>query len=195
MLILTSCKDSLKKTDLNNAEQVVIKGDYFETAEAENLNNQGVEYARKGYIEKGNELFKKAESIEPNNPTILNNLGNSNSYMEKHSEAINYFSKALKVSDSTYLSAGSNLSLEFFKIGKYNKGVQIADYVIRKSDNEFHTIAARIHKSFNLTRLGKCEKAKSELRIIRDKSKTVNNLDDQIEIMESRIKNCVQQGL
>ncbi|TDQ22886.1 tetratricopeptide repeat protein [Tenacibaculum caenipelagi] len=188
-----SCKNSeFRKIDLNGTEQIVFKGDYFKTEKGKRLNNEGVEFGKEGYTEKANELLLKADKIEPNNATILNNIGITYSHLNNYNKAIEYYLKSIKVSDSTYLNAGNNLSLNYFRTGEFEKGVEIANFVITKSNNKLQTAMARIHKSFNLTALGKCEKAKVELKKIEKLMAENSGLQNQVDLIKSKIKNCVQ---
>lgn len=193
LIFITSCKDSsLQKTDLNNTEQIVISNEEFKSEKAEALNDEGVDYGKKGYSKKANELLLQALKTEPDNPTILNNLGLVNSHLKNHKKSISYFLQSLSISDSTYLSAGTNLSLEYYNIGEYQKGIEIADFVIKNTQNKYQEIGARIHKSFSLVSKGECEKAKIELKIIKSYINEIDNLNWQIEIIENKLKNCVQ---
>ncbi|WP_298903482.1 hypothetical protein [uncultured Psychroserpens sp.] len=193
-LSILSCKDSsLPKTDLNNTEQIVITNKEFKFEKAEALNDEAVNYGKKGFSEKANKILLEALEIEPDNATILSNLGLVNSHLKNHDNSILYYQQALTISDSTYLSAGTNLSLEYFNIGEYQKGIEIADFVLKNTRNKYEEIGARIHKSFSLISKGECEKAKIELKIIKSYVNEIDNLEFQIKIIENKLKNCVQQ--
>jgi len=195
-LSILSCKDSsLTKTDLNNTEQIVISNKEFKFEKAEALNDKAVDYGKKGFSEKANEILLEALKIEPDNATILSNLGLVNSHLKNHDKSILYYQQSLIISDSTYLSAGTNLSLEYYNIGEYQKGIEIADFVLKNTQNKYEEIGARIHKSFSLISKSECEKAKIELKIIKSYLNKIDNLDFQVEIIENKLKNCVQQSI
>ena len=189
LILALSCKE---KTDLNNTQQIVISNDEFKSKKAGELNEKGVDYGKKGYSKKANELLLEAYNIEPDNPTILNNLGLVNSHMKNPEKSISYFQKSLSISDSTYLSAGTNLSMEYYNVGEYQKGIEIADFVLKNTQNKYQEVGARIHKSFCLAGKNECEKVKVELEIIKSYAEQIDDLEFQIEIIESKLKNCVQ---
>ncbi|NQX81602.1 MAG: tetratricopeptide repeat protein [Flavobacteriaceae bacterium] len=192
LCFLFSCKYyNSEKTDLNTlGHQIVISNQKFKSEKAKTLNDEAVDYGKNGFSKKSKELLSEALEIEPDNPTILNNLGLANRYLGNYNEAISLFKHSLKVSDSTYLIAGLNLSLEYSNIGEYKKGIDMSNYVIERSHNKHIIVGARIHKSFSLISLGLCEKAKTELKIIKSYLNEIDNLQVHIYDLEVRIKNC-----
>ncbi len=192
LILILSCKE---RTNLNDTQQIVIVDDEFKSEKASALNEKGVDYGKKGYSKKANELLLEALKIEPDNPTILNNLGLVNGHLKNPKKSISYFQQSLSVSDSTYLSAGTNLSLEYYNIGEYQKGIEIANFVLKNTKNKYQEVGARIHKSFCLAGKGECGKTKAELKIIKTYAEEFDNLEYQIEIIENKLNNCVQQGV
>ena len=136
---MISCKpenNSNEKIDnINNKENINIYFDNekFETKKSEKFNSEGVELAKKNEFNKAEIKFLKALKIEPNNPTILNNLGNIKKFKNEYEESINYYEKSLIVSDSLYFNSALNLGIVFYKIKNYNKSLKLLEYVISKS--------------------------------------------------------------
>ena len=82
-LVLISCKNEKKshgnnsnlKNDKGNID-LYIGNEKFESKEADKFNSEGIEFVKKSEYKKAEIMFLKALENEPNNPTILNNLGN-----------------------------------------------------------------------------------------------------------------------
>ncbi len=61
------------------------------------INNLGMEYADKGFIEKAIPMYKKAITLMPKNPVAYHNLGNSYRAKKKYDKAISYLQKAIEI--------------------------------------------------------------------------------------------------
>ena len=86
---------------------------------AEELNTQGIEFAKKGDIGKGFELFNKAIETNPEFPDAYSNRGNVYRMGEKYELAIKDYSTSLKLNpkslDVLYSRANTYLDMENFK--------------------------------------------------------------------------------
>lgn len=186
----TSCQEKKSKY---RTETIQTFGDEFQSIEAQELNNKGTQLSKKGELEKAKKLYLEANTIEPNNPTVLNNLGNIYSAEETEESlalAIQCYSKSLAVSDSTYLNAATNLSLAFHKISAFDKGVKIADFTIQNSDDDMIILASRIHKVYNLIGLGECEQAKQEIEYIKHSVVVTEGFERQLKLLQSHLIRC-----
>ena len=129
--VLISCKsenNSKEKDSLESNKRNIdlyITGEKFETKKADKLNLEGIELSKKSEYKKAEKIFLNALEIEPNNPTILNNLGNVKDYQNKYEESIKYYEKSLLVSDSLYLNAGLNIGVISYKTKNYNKSLNL----------------------------------------------------------------------
>ena len=192
VLLAISCK---QKENSNSIPSIIISGQKFEDIQAEKLNSSAIEKAKEGNVTLASKLFFEALEIEPSNPTILSNIGLNYETQKQNQAAIEYYEKALQVSDSTYLIAASNLGLLYKKIGDFRKGIQILDFVIENSDDNKVLTVAYINRAFNYLGLENCEKAKSDLNFIKRSKSKLEDTYIQIEKLEKRIKNCVQHLL
>ena len=199
-LLLISCKTEKKseentiiKIDNKNID-LYIGNEKFESKESGKLNLEGVELAKKSESKKAEIKFLKALGNEPNNPTILNNLGNVKKYQNEYEESIIYYEKSLMASDSLYLNSALNIGIVTYKIKNYDKSLKLLEYVISESNNlklieiAYYNLVL-VHLAQN-----ECDKAKTELK----KSEQIleNNFQfvEQYEYLKSEIKNCVQQS-
>jgi tetratricopeptide (TPR) repeat protein len=197
-LLLISCKTEKKseentiiKRDNKNID-LYIGNEKFESKESGKLNLEGVELAKKSEFKKAEIKLLKALGNEPNNPTILNNLGNVKKYQNEYEESIIYYEKSLLASDSLYLNSALNIGIVTYKIKNYDKSLKLLEYVISESNNlklieiAYYNLVL-IHLAQN-----ECNKAKTELK----KSEQIleNNFQfvEQYEYLKSEIKNCVQ---
>jgi tetratricopeptide (TPR) repeat protein len=109
----------------------------FKLGKGNDLNSEGMDFARKENFEKAREKFTQALSIEPNDPVILNNLGNIEHHSYEFEKAIEYFEKSLISSDSLYVSAGINLGKTYSLIGEKEKSELLFNEILKKTDIDF----------------------------------------------------------
>jgi tetratricopeptide (TPR) repeat protein len=200
-LLLISCKTEKKseentiiKRDNKNID-LYIGNEKFESKESGKLNLEGVELAKKSEFKKAEIKLLKALGNEPNNPTILNNLGNVKKYQNEYEESLIYYEKSLLASDSLYLNSALNIGIVTYKIKNYDKSLKLLEYVISESNNlklieiAYYNLVL-VHLAQN-----ECNKAKTELK----KSEQIleNNFQfvEQYEYLKSEIKNCVQHRI
>ena len=197
-LVLTSCKNEKKSEGNNNLKKdkgnidLYIANEKFESKEADKFNSEGIELGKRSEYKKAEIMFLKALENEPNNPTILNNLGNVKKFQNEYAESIKYYEKSLLASDSLYLNSALNIGIVTYKIKNYDKSLKLLEYVISESNNlklieiAYYNLVL-VHLAQN-----ECDKAKTELK----KSEQIleNNFQfvEQYEYLKSEIKNCVQ---
>lgn len=121
-------------------------------------------------------------SIESDSPVILSNRGIAFNHMQKYVEAIDYFEKALKFSDSTYFITGPGLSNAYFKGGKYQEGINLSNYIINNCSDNYISLAMRVHKVYCLIELKQCD-------IVIAESKELHKYYDGIEDPQDYIDN------
>ena len=94
------------------------------------LNTTGVKYAKRGEMQKARNFFQKAMELEPENPGIWNNIGNTYYHREAWKKAIPYYEKALEINpkySEPYLSLGvclCHIGLRKEAIALYEKGLE-----------------------------------------------------------------------
>ena len=174
---------------------ISISEQKFENQRASELNSLGIKKAEDGKHESAKELFFQALNLEPDNPTILSNIGLYYQGQEMNQKAIEYHQKSFVASDSAYLISGANLGHVYYQIGDYSSGIKILDFVIENGmENRLLTVA-HINRGFNHLEKGDCKKAKSDLNFAKSNASKDGELNFQIERLEKKIKNCVQQNL
>jgi len=192
ILSLNSCKDN-KKTSINDEQNKSIPGDYFENDNAADLNQKGIELSKSGYYDKGKEAFLKSLEIEPNNPTTLSNLGLNRYSDYDYDNAIKYYQKSYKISDSTYHIAAINLGLTYFYNMQFDKGIEITNYVIYNTNDKDLLSSAYVHRALNYLGNDECEEAQNDLNYIISNFQGIGNTEYHIRDLTEKIKNCVQQ--
>lgn len=188
LFIVSSCKE--KEYPKNSS--ISISGQKFENVKAQELNDLGIEKAKDEKYDSAEKLFFEALKIEPENPTILSNIGLCYQSKEMYGKAIEYLEKSLVVSDSTYLISGVNLGNLYYQNEDYGKGINILNFVIENTDDNGLLIIAHINRGFNYYGKQDCKKAKSDLKFAKSLSSNHKDVKFQIDRLESRIKNCVQ---
>ena len=206
LIFLSSCREGNRsgKVRLGNAEivfyedgrvSVYISGDDFENSEANNLNNQGVNLAKDSYFEKAKLKFQNGLEIEPENPSLLNNLGNAEHELKNYQMAIKYFEESFKASDSLYLNAGLNLGLLYWKDYEFEKSAQVLEYVLLKSNKKYEYSVAHFQLAKTYLDMNFCEKAKQNFRKAKADWKQISGFDKRIQKLEEDMKNCAQHNL
>jgi tetratricopeptide (TPR) repeat protein len=167
-----------KSEDLNIEVQVSSNDKVVE------LNRKSIKLAQNGDLKKAEMLILKALEIEPNNYVLIANYGNITSNL---TESIKLMNKSYKLSDSTYHTAGSNLSRLYAFNKEYNKGVDIATFIIQNSNNDLVSYTAYFHRIQNNLGLNKCEEAIKDFDTIKRKFNKIENSERHIKIVLSLI--------
>lgn len=137
-----------------------IGNEHFESKKAEFLTNEGVQYVMMGEFLKAEEKFREALIYEPNNPTILNNLGSFEDYMGYKNKAILLYTESFISSDSSYYNAAYNLGRMYCKLGEYQESEKILKYVLDNfKEPEFQSASSHLLANVYVE-LKDCEKAK-----------------------------------
>ena len=170
---LLSCKNPDKTHEKSNEKsitvmtpvgvkkpQMFVGKEKFESKKASNLTNEGIQYVKKGEFLKAEEKFREALIYEPNNPTILNNLGNFEDYMGYKNKAISFYKQAFISSDSSYYNAIYNLGRIYCKLGEYQESERILNYILDNFDEPEHQSGSSHLLATVYVQLKDCEKAK-----------------------------------
>ncbi|MBQ0788579.1 MAG: tetratricopeptide repeat protein, partial [Oceanihabitans sp.] len=155
IIFFSRCKDARQNPN-NIPPSKTANGFSFETQEAENINDDAIEFSKKGKYKKAEQTFLRALQIEPNNVTILSNLGLNLSLVGDYYGAINYYQKSYKLSDSTHHIAAINLGLAYYNIESYKKGVDITTFVIHNATNKPFLASAYVNRAFNYIKMNNC---------------------------------------
>lgn len=174
---------------------VYIGQDFFENQDANRLNTEGVNLAKEGYFEQAKNKFLDGLEIEPENPCLINNLGNAEHELKNYKSATSTFEKSLTISDSTYLNAGLNLGLLYWKDYEFEKSAKILEYVLSRSTKKYEIAAAHLQLARTYLDLNRCEKAKSQLLKAKARWKGISGFDKRLEKLKNEIENCVQHGV
>lgn len=205
LIIVVSCKGD-RSEEVGDGEidiifhddgriSVYFGEDNFKIKQASQLNSEGISLAKNGYFKKAHRKFQNGLELEPENPTLLNNLGNTEHELKNYHKAITYFERSLKVSDSLYLNASLNLGLLYWKDYEFEKSAKVLEYVLSKSDNKYEQASAnyQLAKTYlDMNVCGKAQKAFSKAKLI---WKGFSGFDKRLQNLEVEIKNCVQHKL
>ncbi len=205
LVIIVSCKGDLTEKVGDEAMDIIFHDDgrisiyfgddNFKKNEARQLNSEGISLAKDAYFQKAKHKFQSGLELEPENPTLLNNLGNTEHELKNYHIAITYFEQSLKVSDSLYLNASLNLGLLYWKDYEFGKSAKVLEYVLSKSDNKYEKASAhyQLAKTYlDMNECGKAQKAFSKASII---WKEVSGFKKRLHKLGVEIKNCVQHNL
>lgn len=177
--------------DKNGRVNTVNSGEYFENEEADKWNTTGVYAIEDGDYDIARESFLKGLKIEPQNVTLNNNLGLVEMDTKNFDEAERYFQKAIEL-DSTYFKSYTNYSLLLYKMEEYERGVDMANYVIQNCEDDRRLLGAYLNATFSLIQLGECDQAHEYYEEIEKLSEGTDVYDDQKRRLKQRMKeqNC-----
>lgn len=168
-------------------------GEEFKTKEASRMNQKGVNLVKKFDYAKAKIKFTKALEIEPNNPTILNNLGNIADLNDDLDKAITYFQESLAASDSLYINSALNLGVIYYRTKSIQKSIVLFNHVLSKSTNRNQRATAHFQLSKSYLEIGECSKARAELLSAKAVFRDVPEFNRKIKFVEGEIRNCEQQ--
>ncbi len=210
ILVLFSCKNensehirsnnSGNEIDISLSENqsdndIYLAAGNFNNQEASGLNAEGIKYVRTFDYNKAEKRFKQALLIEPENPILLNNLGNISDLKNDINTAINFYEKSLINSDSTYLHPALNLGVIYYKTNRDMESIDLFKLVILKSKDKNQVATARFQLAKSYIEISECEKARTELKLAKNMLKDIPEFKNKFEYVEGKIENCVQQEL
>lgn len=108
------------RNDEANRMYIQVLDQYPNNVEAMRL--RAVVYMEKGYFPIADDFLQQALLIEPNNPSISNNLGSLYFSQKKINKAIRYFEKALII-DPNFSQAANNLGNVWQELGNTEKAI------------------------------------------------------------------------
>lgn len=171
-------------------DDIVLYNEVFESDKANQLNRKGINLGIEGDNEKAEIILKEALKEEPNNPTILNNLGLTHFNRGEYNKAIAYYTQSLKVSDSTNLLAAMNLGLTYYEQMDYARALKIIDFTIKKSENDNTTkFIVYIHRLMVNLELEDCSEIQNDRKTIQKlrHNNEVGDFTEKIEMIDKMI--------
>jgi len=123
-----------KKKDLKTAEVVCYKILSIDQMHFDSISLLANIFAINNDYVKAKEFLLRAISIQPNNTTILNNLGTASKELGESNEAINFYQKVLEI-DINHTNANYNLGLIFYKLKELIKAKNYLEKTIKIQPN------------------------------------------------------------
>ncbi len=167
----------------------------FDNPKANKLNTEGTLLIKRGKYVRAEEKFKEALSYEPDNPVILNNLGNYMDYMAYKKEALDYYSQAIVATDSSYFLPMYNLARVYCKMGKYQECEKMLNIVLYKfKEAEFQSVSNFLYSHIYIYQ-EKCEKAKIYYKRAKQFYDTIPELQSSLKNLELKIEQCQNKNI
>ena len=186
---------TIQPNDSSDVDIVIIGNEIINNKEARELNYSGIQLAKKGEFRKAEKKLIAAYRIEPQNPIILNNIGNIYREIGTNKMALEYYSESYIASDSTYFNAGYNMGMTYCNLGEYDKSLQILQKIIEDTDDPNKIMISEYVKVRAYLSKNDCEKAEKLYKEIKNDLDEFPQFKMNREKVEKRIKNCVQQRL
>lgn len=194
---LLSCQFSVNDDQTNKEKkyrkvesEVVGSNTVIQSSKAHKLSRKGVQLSLEGKYEEAEEVFRKALAEEPDHPTLLSNIGLTYYQRDLLNPAIEYFNRALEVSDSTNIMAATNLGLTYYHQMDYGRALEIMDYTLSRPDidntEKFIVRLNRLMVDIELENCEEIEKDREAIEYLRKNNKVgdykeiISEFDEQI---------------
>lgn len=162
----------------------------FHSRKSDSLNAMGLKAARNGDIDRARTYFQQALKIEPNNPSIINNIGLLQFNIGNLDSAAYYCELSLLQSDSTYINAASNLGLIYFRRQDYDKCITIAEYIEHNSHDGFLIGIAKLNQAMALNEQSRCLEARVAFQKANSLLLDHDGTRKQVQAVEQAVSNC-----
>jgi Tfp pilus assembly protein PilF len=123
-----------KKRDFKTAELICYKILSVDQNNFDSISLLANIFAINNDYIKAKEFLLRAIKIQPNNTTILNNLGTASKELKEMNKAMNFYGKVLKI-DSNHTNANYNLGLIFYKLKDLKKAKKYLEKTITIQPN------------------------------------------------------------
>ena len=201
MIVIYGCDKP--KTSLNAENFEIIKGNdkkldifwgvyLFKNKEANRLNNEGLNFIKEDDYDKAENKFIAAYRLEPDNPSILNNLGNIYKKKGTRKMAMEYYNESYTFSDSTYFPAAFNIGITYNYMREYDKSLEILEYIISQTEDKDKQTIVKFEMANVMIKQNKCSEARNLYENIKVNLNKYPEYKDDISEFEKKIKNCVQ---
>lgn len=136
------------------------------------------------------EHFQKANSIEPNNPLILNSLANVEFVLGKKELSFSHFEKSISL-DTTFLSAYASYGTCLEKSEHYTKAIRVLKKGFRQSnEDQFVHYGLAFNLAINYYKIDSCDLAMDYIKIaLKNKFKN-EHFDTETKKTVKIISNC-----
>lgn len=166
----------------------------FKDKEANRLNNEGVRFIKNGEYLNAEKKFIEALKNEPDNPTILTNLGNLTKDFGETNKAIEFYNDAIMYSDSTNFNALYNLGLTYCNNGQYRDSEQILKYVIKNFDTEDQEALAYYVLSKVYLNIDECTNAETSMKKAENFYLNNSKLHSDLHKLKEEIRICFEES-
>jgi tetratricopeptide (TPR) repeat protein len=173
ILIYFSCNSgnsndkSTKRSKTHGGIITFLSTKEFENQKSYDIYLKGVKCIKREDYECAKKYFEKALEIDSNNPTILCDLGITETRLFNYDRSSELLYKAIDI-DSTYYLAHTNLGFNLYYIGKHNKAIEILNLVDVNNSSQVVRRATYFHLFMNYTSLKECDNAYKYYDLLRD---------------------------
>ncbi len=99
------------------------------------FNELGVAYRNKNKLEEAIQAYRKALSLDPDNPVVMKNLGDAFYLKKEYVQAVEICQKALR-SSPRFHQARSTLGLAYYRLGKYQEAQEEFEIVLKMNPQD-----------------------------------------------------------
>ncbi len=142
IVVFTSCGEDEKPLT-----HIITGNSQFTTQEALDLNSEGINLVNSGDISGARFKFEEGLTYEPNNSTLLGNLGNCALSEQDYTTAKSFFQKSIQA-DSNYLNSVVNYASILYDENN-DSAVYWNQYILRKSADDSQLGLANLRLAYD----------------------------------------------
>lgn len=165
-------------------------GYHFDSEEANRLNNEGIRFIKEHDYDQAEEKFIAASRLEPENPTLLNNLGNVYKNKGALSKAMVYYNESYIFSDSTFLLAVYNIARTYEEMGEYDKSLEEFKSILPRTSDENMLTMVKFEIAHILITQNKCSEAGELYERIKVNLSKHPAETDRMKRFEEKMEDC-----
>jgi Flp pilus assembly protein TadD len=167
VILLFSCGEEEKRTT-----HVITGNSQFTTQEGMDLNSEGITLVNAGDIAGARFKFEEGLRYEPDNATLLGNLGNCSLVEQDFPTAKSYFLRSIKA-DTDYVNSIINYARILYEENN-DSAVYWNQCVLRKSTDNSQIGLAHLRLAYTAFDNGNCDEATSHYELALDHLQSAN---------------------
>lgn len=185
-LMLSACSGSQEE---KSPSHIITGNNEFSTQEGLDLNAKGIEAGKVGDWNQARDYFNEGLSHEPQNVTLLSNLGNVEMLSGNTDEALKIYKKCIEL-DSAYYNSYLNCSRILYDIGDQSGVIEYSEKVISRSNDPSQTGVAHYMLSKVYLDQAKCDSARIHVQKSLELLAAGKVELTQAEMLKEQISNC-----
>jgi tetratricopeptide (TPR) repeat protein len=185
-LLFSACAEVQEE---KSPTHIISGNDEFTTQEALDLNAKGIESGTVGDWNQARDYFNEGLSYEPQNITLLSNLGNVEMLSGNSDEALKIYKQCIAL-DTGYFNSYLNCSRILYDNGDQSGVIDFSDKVVRRSNDPMQLGVAHYMLAKVYLDQSKCDSARVHIQKSLEFITAGKQDATQSELLQEQINNC-----